>query len=250
MPAEALEGDFPEIDLPVKPPFPPWEAESEGEIPKGPGWLYEPKWDGFRCLAFVRGDQVLLQSKAGQPLGRYFPELVEALGKLPVKTFVVDGEIVIPDSFDDLLQRIHPAESRIRKLAQETPASLYVFDLLVDGRGKSLVELPLEERRERLEAFFAKLPEGKRMTLSPATQKLKEAERWIGGEGLDGVVAKRLGETYQPDVRAWVKVKHHRTADCVVAGFRWHKDGASVGSLLLGLYDDAGVLNHVGVCGS
>src|SRR5688572_28895216 len=160
LPAEALEGDFPDIDLPVKPPYPPWEAESEGKIPTGDGWLYEPKWDGFRCLAFRKGDQVLLQSKAGQPLGRYFPELVEALGKLPVKTFVLDGEIVIPLrgkdqgslSFDDLLQRIHPAESRIRKLAKETPASLYVFDLLVDGRGKSLVELPLEERRERLEA--------------------------------------------------------------------------------------------------
>jgi ATP-dependent DNA ligase len=255
VPAEALEGDFPDIDLPVKPPYPPWEAESEGKIPTGDGWLYEPKWDGFRCLAFRKGDQVLLQSKAGQPLGRYFPELVEALGKLPVKTFVVDGEIVIPVegglSFDDLLQRIHPAESRIRKLAKETPASLYVFDLLVDGRGKSLVELPLEERRERLETFFEKIPEGGQTVLSPATPKLKDAERWIGGEGLDGVVAKRLDSPYLSGERGgMVKVKRMRTADCVVGGFRWAQKGGQVGSLLLGLYNDAGQLDHVGFSSS
>ena len=244
------EGDFPPIDLPVKPPFPPWEAESETRIPTGEGWLYEPKWDGFRCLAFRKDDQVLLQSKAGQPLGRYFPEVVEALGRLPIKTFVVDGEIVIPDSFDALLQRIHPAESRIRKLAQETPASLYVFDLLVDARGKSLVDLPLEERRGRLEAFFSKLPKGQ-MVLSPATPKLKEAETWIGGEGLDGVVAKRLDSPYLSGERGgMVKVKRMRTADCVVGGFRWAQKGGQVGSLLLGLYDDAGQLDHVGFSSS
>ncbi|HEX5720012.1 MAG TPA: ATP-dependent DNA ligase [Thermoanaerobaculia bacterium] len=244
------EADFPDIDLPIKPPYPPWEAESEGKIPAEPGWLYEPKWDGFRCLAFRKGDQVLLQSKAGQPLGRYFPELVEALGKLPVKTFVVDGEIIIPDSFDALLQRIHPAESRIRKLAKETPASLYAFDLLVDARGKSLVELPLEERRERLEAFFEKIPEGQ-MVLSPATAKLKEAEKWIGGEGLDGVVAKQLDSPYLTGERGgMVKVKRMRTADCVVGGFRWAQKGGKVGSLLLGLYNDAGQLDHVGFSSS
>ena len=243
------EGTFPEIDLPIKPPYPPWEAESEGKIPTDDGWLYEPKWDGFRCLAFRKGDQVLLQSKAGQPLGRYFPELVEALGKLPIKTFVVDGEIALP-AFDDLLQRIHPAESRIRKLAQETPASLYVFDLLVDSRGKSLAELPLEERREQLETFFEKIPEGQ-MVLSPATPKLKEAEKWIGGEGLDGIVAKRLDSPYLTGERGgMVKVKRMRTADCVVGGFRWAQKGGQVGSLLLGLYNDAGQLDHVGFSSS
>ncbi|HVG10679.1 MAG TPA: ATP-dependent DNA ligase [Thermoanaerobaculia bacterium] len=251
LPAEALEGDFPEIDLPIKPPYPPWEAESEGKIPPEPGWLYEPKWDGFRCLAFRKGDQVLLQSKAGQPLGRYFPELVEALGKLPLKTFVVDGEIIIPDSFDALLQRIHPAESRIRKLAKETPASLYVFDLLVDVRGKSLVELPMKERREQLEAFFGKVPEGGQMVLSPATPKLKEAEKWIGGEGLDGVVAKPLDSPYLSGERGgMVKIKRQRTADCVVGGFRWAQKGGQVGSLLLGLYNDAGQLDLVGFSSS
>ena len=250
LPAEALEGDFPDIDLPIKPPYPPWEAESQGKIPAEPGWLYEPKWDGFRCLAFRKGDEVLLQSKAGQHLGRYFPELVEALGKLPIKTFVVDGEIIIPDSFDALLQRIHPAESRIRKLAKETPASLYVFDLLVDSRGKSLVDLPLEQRRERLETFFEKIPEGQ-MVLSPATSKLKEAEKWIGGEGLDGVIAKQLDSPYLSGERdRMVKVKRMRTADCVVGGFRWAQKGGQVGSLLLGLYNDAGQLDHVGFSSS
>ncbi len=251
-----LEAEFPDIDLPIKPPYPPWEAESEGKIPAEPGWLYEPKWDGFRCLAFRKGDQVLLQSKAGQPLGRYFPELVEALGKLPVKTFVVDGEIALP-AFDDLLQRIHPAESRIRKLAKETPASLHVFDLLVDSRGESLVELPLKDRRERLEAFFSKIPEGGQMLLSPATPKLKEAEKWIGEEGLDGVVAKQLDSPYLSGERGgMVKVKRMRTADCVVGGFRWAQKAQKaqkerlVGSLLLGLYNDAGQLDHVGFSSS
>jgi ATP-dependent DNA ligase len=151
--------------------------------------------------------------------------LVEALGKLPVKTFVVDGEIALP-AFDDLLQRIHPAESRIRKLAKETPASLHVFDLLVDSRGKSLVELPLEERRERLEAFFEKIPEGGQMVLSPATSKLKEAKKWIGEEGLDGIVAKQLDSPYLSGERGgMVKVKRMRTADCVVGGFRWAQKG-------------------------
>ena len=248
--AEIPESGFPDIDLPVKPPYPPWEAESEGKIPGGEGWLYEPKWDGFRCLAFRKGDQVLLQSKAGQPLGRYFPELVEALQKLPSRTFVVDGEIVTP-SFDDLLQRIHPAESRIQKLAKETPASLNVFDLLVDARGRSLVDLPLEDRRARLETFFEKIPEGGRMLLSPASSKLKTAEDWIGGEGLDGVVAKRLDSPYLSGERGgMVKVKRMRTADCVVGGYRKAQKGDSIGSLLLGLYNDDGLLDHVGFSSS
>jgi ATP-dependent DNA ligase len=258
LPAEALEGDFPEIDLPVRPPFPPMEAASESKIPSGRGWLYEPKWDGFRCLAFRKGGQVLLQSKAGQPLGRYFPELVAALAALPVKTFVLDGEIVIPVdgslSFDDLLQRIHPAESRIRKLARETPSSLFSFDLLVDGRGRSLVDLPLAERRARLEALFGKIPAGGQAVLSPATPERETAQGWmrdLAGSGLDGVVAKRLDSPYLSGERGgMVKVKRMRTADCVVGGFRWAQKGDRVGSLLLGLYDESGRLDHVGFSSS
>jgi ATP-dependent DNA ligase len=250
-----MEDEFPEIDLPIGPPFPPMEAESESEIPSGPGWLYEPKWDGFRCLVFRKGGQVLLQSKAGQPLGRYFPELVEALGKLPPKIFVLDGEIVIPEgkgfSFDALLQRIHPAESRIRKLAKETPASLYAFDLLVDERGRSLVSLPLEERRRRLEAFFRKVPDGAAAVLSPATPDRKAAAKWMGGTGLDGVIAKQLDSPYLTGERAgMVKIKRMRTADCVVGGFRWAQKGGKVGSLLLGLYNAEGRLDHVGFSSS
>src|SRR3954447_9363174 len=190
VPAEELKAPFPRIALPIQPPFLPMEAKSVEEIPPtekdaGTSWLYEPKWDGFRCLAFRKGDDVLLQSKAGQPLARYFPELVEAVGALPQKQFVLDGEIVIAHdgllSFDDLLLRIHPAESRIRKLAKETPASLLVFDLLVDERGRSQLEQTLEARRAALEEFFAKLPRGKHesIRLSPASRKRSEAERWM-----------------------------------------------------------------------
>jgi ATP-dependent DNA ligase len=261
VPAEALEGDFPAIDLPVRPPFPPMEARAVDKIPGGGGWLYEPKWDGFRCLAFRKGDQVLLQSKSCQPLGRYFPELVEALRALPVKTFALDGEIVIfrresdgALSFDDLLLRIHPAESRIRKLARETPSSLLAFDLLVDDRGRSLAEVHLEERRPRLERLFEKLPEGGSVTLSPATPDHALAQKWIrelGGAGLDGVVAKRLDAPYMSgDRSAMVKIKRMRTADCVVGGFRWAQAGGKLGSLLLGFYNEAGLLDHVGFSSS
>lgn len=172
IPEEALEAPFPNINLPIRPPFAPMEAKSLDEIPPGPGWQYEPKWDGFRCLAFRRDHQVLLQSKAGQPLDRYFPELVEALRGLPVRRFVLDGEIVIFSgehlSFDDLLLRIHPAESRIRKLAAQTPATLLCFDLLVDAKGNSLLELPLSDRRTKLEQFFSRIEESERLRLSPA----------------------------------------------------------------------------------
>lgn len=258
LPAEALEGDFPPIDLPVRPPFPPMEAKAVDRIPGGGGWLYEPKWDGFRCLAFRKGSEVLLQSKACQPLGRYFPELVAALAALPLKTFVLDGEIVIPQggvlSFDDLLQRIHPAASRIRKLAAETPASLFVFDLLVDDKGRPLLEASLEERRQRLEKLFAKIPDGSSAVLSPATADRRVAEGWmrdLGGEGLDGVVAKRAEAGYlSGDRSGMVKIKRMRTADCVVGGFRWTQAGGQVGSLLLGLYDDEGLLDHVGFSSS
>jgi ATP-dependent DNA ligase len=257
-PSSELAGDFPAIDLPVRPPYPPMEARSVPKIPSGEGWQYEPKWDGFRCLAFRKGSEVILQSKACQPLGRYFPELVAGLAALPVKTFVLDGEIVILHhgrlAFDELLQRIHPAESRIRKLAQETPATLYAFDLLVDERGRLLADLPLEERRELLEKLFSKIPEGAAAVLSPATQERATAEKWmreLGSAGLDGVVAKQLEEPYRSGEReGMVKIKRLRTADCVVGGFRWAQKGGKVGSLLLGLYDGKGKLDHVGFSSS
>jgi ATP-dependent DNA ligase len=262
VPAEELAGEFPELDLPVRPPFPPMEAKPAARLPGGEGWLYEPKWDGFRCLAFRKGGTIALQSKSGQPLDRYFPEMVEAFAALPVKTFALDGEIVIETDgeldFDALLQRIHPAASRIRKLARETPARFHAFDLLVDARGASLVESPLAERRRRLEALFAKLPDGGRIVLSPATADPKVAARWmreLGGAGLDGVIAKLAGSPYLSGEReGMVKVKRVRTADCVVGGFRWAQAGSrnegQVGSLLLGLYDDAGRLDHVGFSSS
>ncbi len=260
--AEELAGEFPEIDLPVHPPFPPMEARQAARLPPAGDWLYEPKWDGFRCLAFRKGGTVALQSKSGQPLDRYFPEMVEAFASLPVKTFALDGEIVIQTGggldFDALLQRIHPAASRIRKLARETPASFHAFDLLVDGRGKSLVERPLQERRARLEEMFAKMPAVERVVLSPATADRKTAERWmkeLGGAGLDGVIAKLADSPYLSGERdGMVKVKRVRTANCVVGGFRWAQEGSrnegQIGSLLLGLYDGEGRLDHVGFSSS
>ncbi|MEX2145574.1 MAG: ATP-dependent DNA ligase [Candidatus Rokuibacteriota bacterium] len=258
MPAAAVGGDFPTVDLPVQPPFPPMEALATEELPSGDGWLYEPKWDGFRCVAFRRGDEVLLQSKAGQTLGRYFPELVEALRSLPDERFVLDGEIVIFTDgaldFDALLQRIHPAPSRIRKLAAATPTTYLVFDLLVDAAGASLVAEPLTARRARLEAFCGRLPAAGSVRLSPATDDRTVAERWmrdLGAGGLDGVVAKRLDAAYLSGERtAMRKVKRLRTADCVVGGFRYAQAGGAVGSLLLGLYDGDGRLDHVGFSSS
>lgn len=227
-------------------------------LPRDAGWQYEPKWDGFRCLAFRSGEQVLLQSKSGQPLGRYFPELVAGLRQLSPQQFVLDGEIVIFSdghlAFDELLQRIHPAESRIRKLSAETPATLMSFDLLVDEHGKSLLELRLSERRRRLEEFFGRLGNSDRVRLSPATTDRRQAERWmreLGPTGLDGVVAKRIDEPYHSGDRAgMVKIKRIRTADCVVGGFRYAEKGGQLGSLLLGLYNDQGHLNHVGFTSS
>ncbi|MDP8981763.1 MAG: ATP-dependent DNA ligase, partial [Acidobacteriota bacterium] len=234
------------------------EATTGDEIPTGPGWQYEPKWDGFRCLAFRDGDRVELQSKSAQPLARYFPELVQALLALKAKQFVLDGEIIVVLdgnlSFDELLMRIHPAESRIRKLAAEHPAQLVVFDLLVDDKGKALVDLPLEERRERLEAFAPKyFPGNPLVALSPVTRNLAEARRWFHemGGGLDGIVAKERASPYLSGERAGMqKIKNLRTADCVVGGFRYASSGRVVGSLLLGLYDSAGSLHHVGFTSS
>jgi ATP-dependent DNA ligase len=233
------------------------EAETAMKIPSGPEWQYEPKWDGFRCLAFRDGDHVELQSKAGQPLARYFPEVVDGLRELKPKKYVLDGEIVIAEgehiAFDDLLLRIHPAESRIRKLAKETPAMLVVFDLLVDEHGKSLVDKPLRERRDLLEYFAARYFEGhKFVALSPATHDIDEAKQWFKtmAGGLDGVVAKNTELPYESGHRAMIKIKNLRTADCVVGGFRYASKGKLVGSLLLGLYNDAGLLDHVGFCSS
>lgn len=246
------------MSLPIVQPFPPMEAETAEELPTGAGWQYEPKWDGFRCLAFRDGAKVTLQSKASKPLTRYFPELVEALGKLKAARVALDGEIIVQvegaSSFDDLLQRIHPAASRVKRLARETPATLVLFDLLVDARGRDLTALPLSDRRPRLEAFVkAQRASSPALRLSPATRQLRTARRWFDrvGGALDGVIAKRLAEPYRSGERAgMVKVKHLRTADCVVGGFRYARGTRVVGSLLLGLYDDTGLLHHVGFTSS
>jgi ATP-dependent DNA ligase len=246
------------VRLPLKPPYPPMEARLVDEPPVGDQWQYEPKWDGFRCLAFRDGNEVYLQSKSGQPLTRYFPEMVEALRSLKATRFVLDGEIVIPVggrlSFDDLLMRIHPAGSRVKKLAAETPSLYIVFDLLVDERGKSLVDSNLASRRPRLAAFAKKyFKANPHIRLSPATSRLADARRWFRAAGahLDGIVAKRLDLEYRSGTRDGMeKVKHHRTADCVVGGFRYATGKKVIGSLLLGLYDDEGLLNHVGFTSS
>ena len=250
-PPKIAAGGWPELDLPLSPPHPPMEAKRVAKIPTGE-WLFEPKWDGFRAVVFRSGGEVAIQSKAGQPLGRYFPELIDAVRSLGMKKFVLDAEIVVPvegrPSFDDLLLRIHPAESRIRKLAEATPAHLYVFDLLVTA-GRRIDELPIEQRRERLEAFFEKV-DHPLIHLSPATTDGKVARQWfkdLAALGLDGVMAKKLGEPYHSgDREGMVKVKHMKTADCVVGGFRYGEGLKTVGSLLLGLYDGEGRLVHIG----
>jgi ATP-dependent DNA ligase len=228
------------------------EATSVSEFPTGTGWQYEPKWDGFRCLVFRDREKVDLQSKSGRSLTRYFPELTEALREVKARKFVIDSEIVISQNgtfaFDALLQRIHPAPSRVKRLADETPALLIVFDLLaVDD---VLTHLPLRERRRRLEAFAGRYFKDKtRIRLSPATANLSEAKRWLKGAGatLDGIIAKRVDVEYRSGERSGMqKIKNYRSADCVVGGFRYNEGKSVVGSLLLGLYDDDGLLNHVG----
>jgi ATP-dependent DNA ligase len=240
--------------LALHPPFPPMEALSVEEVPIGPDWQYEPKWDGFRCLIFRDGAKVELQAKSGKPLTRYFPEIVVAAQALRAKAFVLDGEIVVPQgkafSFDALLQRIHPAASRVKRLAAETPALMIAFDLLVDARGKSLVDHLLRERRPLLEEFAAaQFKWHERFRLSPATTRLAEARGWLKrvGATLDGIIAKRLDRPYAAGERGVMqKIKNFRTADCVVGGFRYNEGKDVVGSLLLGLYDDEGLLDHVG----
>jgi ATP-dependent DNA ligase len=246
------------MTLPIKPPYPPMDALLVNEIPAGDNWEYEPKWDGFRCLAFRDGPSIELQSKSGQTLGRYFPEIVAALLKLKASKFVLDGELVIPVkgglSFDDLLQRIHPAASRVTKLSQSTPAQFVVFDLLVDETGKPLYDSPLSKRRQRLEGFAKKhLRENQTIELSPKTDNIKVAREWLATTGmkLDGVIAKRLDLPYRSGERDGMqKVKRMRTADCVVGGFRYATKGKVVGSLLLGLYDKEGLLHHIGYTSS
>jgi ATP-dependent DNA ligase len=234
-------------------PLLPMEAATVEEIPVGPDWQYEPKWDGFRCIAFRRGKKIDLQSKAGKSLTRYFPEVVADLARLKSTEFVLDGEIVISTgkrlSFNDLLMRIHPAASRVKKLAEQTPATYIVFDLLEES-GNPLVDQPLVERRGRLEKF-AKQEFGRaeRLFLSPATRELKVARRWFAsaGKALDGIIAKRTDAEYRSEDRTGMqKIKRQRTADCVVGGFRYASKKRVVGSLLLGLFDGEGQLNHVG----
>jgi ATP-dependent DNA ligase len=226
------------------------EALLAGELPEGEGWQFEPKWDGFRCLARRDGDEVTLTSKSGKPLGRYFPDVVALLGELNEKQFLLDGELIIPVgdvlSFDALQLRLHPAESRVRKLASEHPAELMLFDVLALG-GKDLMEKPLSKRRAALEEFFAK-NRAPRLHLSPMTCDRSVAVGWLEASGgaLDGVIAKRSDLEYRSGERAMVKVKQQRTADCVVGGFRYAEKKKVVGSLLLGLYDNQGLLNHVG----
>ena len=232
------------------------DAQQVAEIPLTPGWQYEPKWDGFRCLVFRDGKHVELQSKSGQPLARYFPELVAAVLELSARRFVLDSEIVVPSDdgktllFEALLQRIHPSESRIQKLAKQTPGVLIVFDLLVDSDGKSLVSMTLNERRKKLNTFAKEhLRQNRSMLLSPATTDPDVAKSWwkMVGNELDGIIAKRRDMPYMTDERTgMVKVKKLRTADCVVGGFRYASKSKVIGSLLLGLYDDAGLLHHVG----
>ncbi|MDQ3200441.1 MAG: ATP-dependent DNA ligase [Verrucomicrobiota bacterium] len=230
------------------------EARSVDEIPSDDGWQYEPKWDGFRCLAFRDGKEIYLQSKAGQPLARYFPDVVGALSALSAKQFVLDGELAIPVggalSFDELQLRLHPAASRVQKLADAHPALFIAFDLLAGTDGKSRLDQPLQERRGQLEKFAAKFfPNEKQIRLSPATTKLRQAEKWFAkvGGNLDGIIAKRADSPYASGERtAMVKIKQIRTVDCVVGGFRYASGAPVVGSLLLGLYDGAGLLHHVG----
>jgi ATP-dependent DNA ligase len=240
-------------DLSLRPPA-PMEARSAQTLPDEPGkWQFEPKWDGFRCLAFKDGDAVELRGKSGTSLGRFFPEVVATLQDLPFERFVVDGELVIELNgrltFDALQARLHPAPSRILKLSQETPARLILFDMLVGPDGSQLEALPLTERRNALEAFGEKAAVAGKIAVTRCTRDLAKATQWLddfGHDGRDGVVAKRLDGKYLSGERAMIKVKRLRTADCVVGGFRYLSGSDEVGSLLLGLYNLQGLLDHVG----
>ncbi|WP_233573622.1 ATP-dependent DNA ligase [Amycolatopsis panacis] len=246
------------MQLPVMPPVRPMLAKAVREVPRAAGLRYEPKWDGFRCVVFRDGDEVELGSRNDRPLTRYFPELTGLLREALPTRCVVDGEIVLVTSrgldFGALQLRLHPAASRVRKLAAETPASFVAFDLLALG-DDDLTGEPFARRRELLEGILGSAPEAglRRVHLTPLTTDPDVAHDWFTrfeGAGFDGVMAKPADQPYEQDRRVMWKVKHERTADCVIAGFRWHKDGQGVGSLLLGLYDDTGTLHHVGVASS
>lgn len=228
------------------------EARSAPDLPEGPQWWFEPKWDGFRCLVLRQGDRVALQSKAGKDLGRYFPEVVSMFGALPDRQFVLDGELLGARagtfSFEALQQRLHPAASRINLLSRESPAAFVAFDLLQAPSGVDLRGQPLRKRRPALETFLGNAAKPARLSLSPGTNELNRARAWLEDGAVEGVIAKRLDEPYREGERAMIKIKRRRTADCVVGGFRYAKGGGLVGSLLLGLYDDDGLLDHVGFC--
>jgi len=244
------------MELPVNPPLLPMLAKRVDALPPGEDWIFEPKWDGFRTLIFRDNDEILIQSRDEKPLNRYFPELLEPLRTTLPARCVLDGELVIVRDgeldFDALQLRLHPAATRVNLLAKQTPSSVVFFDLLCEG-DRDLRNEPFQSRRQRLESLMASaMPP---IHLTPATQDRDLAADWFRrfeGAGLDGVVAKQISGTYEPNKRVMLKVKHERECDCVVAGFRWHKKGdrTLVGSLLLGLYDDAGALQHVGVCAS
>ncbi len=242
------------MDLPLPTSYAPMEAKLVADLPAGPYWQYEPKFDGFRCIAFKDGEEVDIRSKSGQPFNRYFPEVVAALEKLPARRFVLDGELVVPEgnalSFDELLMRIHPAKSRVDKLAAAHPALFVVFDLLVDENGRSIVDESLTARRAALEQFMARSNAVKSLLrLTPFTTDREAANEWLQSlnTGLDGIMAKRRDLPYQSGERTGMqKWKRMRTADCVVGGFRYGAKEPTVGSLLLGLYDGAGLLHHVG----
>jgi ATP-dependent DNA ligase len=230
----------------------PMEAKSVDALPRGEGWQFEPKWDGFRCLVFKAGHDVDLRAKSGKSLSRYFPEMVEAVRSAKADNFVLDGELTVPVgdtlSFGALQDRVHPAESRVRKLAAETPGLLVLFDCLATAGTGSLLSAPLTERRAELERLMPGLGRAHRTRISPLTLDVAEAQRWLDDThgALDGVVGKRTGGGYAAGKRAMVKIKRLRTADCVVGGFRYAKGTQEVGSLLLGLFDDEGKLDHVG----
>jgi ATP-dependent DNA ligase len=245
-----------DVHLPVKPPILPMLAKRVDEIPAGEDWLFEPKWDGFRALVFRETEEILIQSRDGKSLNRYFPELIEPLRRQLPDGCVLDGEIVIASAggldFDALQLRIHPAASRVNLLSKQTPASIVFFDLLCEEE-QNLMNEPFQHRRKALEKLLssAEAP----LHLTPATTERTVASDWFRrfeGAGLDGVIAKLASGIYEPDRRVMLKVKHERDCDCVVAGFRWHKngEGTAIGSLLLGLFDDFGSLQHVGVCAS
>ena len=239
-------------DLPVPLDLAPMEAKRVETLPTDAGWRFEPKFDGFRCLAFREGDEVVLKAKSGKPLGRFFPDVVTALQALPVDRFVVDGELVIAvdgaPSFEALQMRLHPAESRVRKLAAEQPARLMLFDCLLGPDGEPLLDAPLRERRKALEQLVKRFGKAAVVDLAPGTTDRAIACGWLAHlkAERDGVIAKRLDGPYVPGERAMLKVKTVRTVDCVVGGFRYAEGTQEVGSLLLGLYDAAGKLNHVG----